>query len=83
MRENLLRGKRVDNGMNFYNGWSQEKMWRWVEERMDLPHKRDLYNNGYKVTWENGDTYEIEYGSWQPRVPGTLRIKGELVYTKE
>lgn len=58
-------------------------MWQWVEDRMNLPHKRDLYNNGYKLTWENGDTYEIEYGCWQPRVPGRLFINGELVYTEE
>lgn len=71
------------NGMKFYNGWSQERMWQWVEERKDLPHKRDSYNNGYKVTWDNGDTYEIEFGIWQPRVPGRLFINGELVYTEE
>lgn len=72
------------NGMIFCNGWSKDKMWQWVEERTDLPHKREWYNNnGYKLTWENGDTYEIEYGDWRLRIPGTLRINGELVYTKE
>lgn len=69
--------------MKFYNGWSHERIWQWVGERMNLPHKQDLYNNDYKLTWGNGNTYEIEYGRWQLRLHGRLLINYALVYTKE